>query len=189
MHSRTEQAAEHRVEHNEGRSETPSSTTCFLESEEGSVCLFLTSRRFELTAQTFTIVVDMSVALKLNPASDWRIESFVDGRKIRTSVIRRDRTRDYKVSTMISTENGELVKGKLTFARLVSRITQNCNLRLIVAQQTTDEETAVTLKEKHLRSLGRIVITFERGTRTGAVDGLPISAQPDLGVADERMKK
>ena len=56
-----------------------------------------------------------------HPMWDWRIAMSVDGRQIKKSVSRRNDARDIRASTLVSEENGNLVEGKLIFARLVNQ--------------------------------------------------------------------
>jgi len=55
----------------------------------------------------------------MGPQSAWRATVQVDGRVIDRSVKGNERALPKKVSTMVSEENGKLVKGRLTFAKLV----------------------------------------------------------------------
>jgi hypothetical protein len=90
---------------------------------------------------------------------------------------------------MVSEENGKLVKGRLTFTKLVSWDYPSVGRRLMW-QRTTDEELAVTLQVAQLRTIGQISITFERGFRVktkGARDAL--IAESDVGVASEQGKQ
>ena len=108
--------AEHRIQHTEGSITKPSMTSCFLESEEDSVSHMYCNT---LNQQTFIIVVNVGRSLDMGPQSAWRATVQVDGRVIDRSVKGNKRALPKKVSTMVSEENGKLVKGRLTFAKLV----------------------------------------------------------------------
>jgi hypothetical protein len=68
----------------------------------------------------FTIVVNVDRTLEMGPQSAWRATVQVDGRVIDRSVKGNKQSPPREVSTMVSEENGKLVKGRLTFARVVS---------------------------------------------------------------------
>jgi len=56
----------------------------------------------------------------MGPQSAWRATVQVDGRVIDRSVKGNKLSAPKKVSTMVSEQNGKLVKGRLTFGKLVS---------------------------------------------------------------------
>ena len=61
----------------------------------------------------------MATAFALHPAHDWNIECNVDGRKIRSPVYSKGHWKTRKIEAMVSKDGDQLVKGKLTFAKLV----------------------------------------------------------------------
>jgi hypothetical protein len=71
-------------------------------------------------AQTFIIVFDTQSALGRHPRRDWSIFASVDGRMICKPVKKRTSKVVTRVGTMVSSQNGQLVEGKLVFAKLVS---------------------------------------------------------------------
>jgi hypothetical protein len=137
----------------------------------------------------FTIVVNVDRTLEMGPQSAWRATVQVDGRVIDRSVKGNKQSAPRKVSTMVSEENGKLVKGRLAFPKVVSW-TDSSGGRRLMWQRTTDGELAVTLQVAQLRWIGQISITFERGFRVktkGARDAL--IAESDVGVASEQGKQ
>jgi len=96
-----------------------------------------------------------------HPMWDWRIAVSVDGRQIKRSVSRRNDARDVRASTLVSAENGNLVEGKLIFARLIS-FERGAGVEADV-QPTTDDDAQVTLEGPQLRLVGQISVSFERG--------------------------
>jgi hypothetical protein len=71
---------------------------------------------------TFNIIVDTRQAALYHPKHDWRLSVHVDGRLISCCAIVRYRTSVKKISSIASREDGKLVQGRLSFARLVSCI-------------------------------------------------------------------
>jgi len=67
----------------------------------------------------FTVVIKVQGAVTHNPTYDWRVIVTVDGRQINGRVRRRKDPKDVRVSSMVSTVDGDLVEGRLVFARLV----------------------------------------------------------------------
>jgi hypothetical protein len=185
---RSDQIAEHQIVHTGGNDGESSTTSCFLESTEGSVSP--SNGLYEnLTVQIFTVIVRVQGAVRHHPAHDWRITVSADGRQIKRSARRRENPKDVRASTLISAENGNLVEGKLIFARLVNR-NKETEFEADM-QHTTDNDAEVTLEGMQLRSVGQISVSFERGT-VGKSMGKPYRpevVQSDVGIASERGKK
>ena len=67
----------------------------------------------------FTIVIEVRGAVPHNPTYDWKVIVSVDGRQIDSRVRKWKDPKDVRVSSMVSAGNGDLVEGRLIFARLV----------------------------------------------------------------------
>ena len=61
----------------------------------------------------------MATAFALHPTHDWCIRFYVDGRRIRSPVYSKGHWKTRKIEAMVSKDGDQLVKGKLTFAKLV----------------------------------------------------------------------
>ena len=68
--------------------------------------------------------------LELGPESAWRATVRVDGRIVDRIVKGNKQSAPMQVSTVVSEENGKLVRGRLTFAKLVRSTRLLAGLRL-----------------------------------------------------------
>jgi hypothetical protein len=139
--------------------------------------------------QKFTIVIDIERTFGIGPNPAWGSTIHVDGRMIARSVRKLPQIGLERVRRMVSQENGKLVEGRLTFAKLVCRTETRAGLGL-TQQRTVGDESAVTVQAGQLHPIGQISVTLERGNYVEG-DGPHIIAvvQSDVGVASERGKK
>lgn len=132
-------AAEHRVVQDEGDEDIPPSTSCFLESEEGSVSCSLYPFVDADHSKTFTVCVDMNQASIFRPNDELTITVYGDGRRIAYLSPSRESAR-YKIqqiSTMVSDDQGRRVEGRLLFTTLVCQLcsTSSADASLIIENQ------------------------------------------------------